>query len=120
MFKEELFLVTGFQNDGILVERPDAPGQLHAADQINGYVMPLLAGGIEEGILNILLRRLGFHLPISFVQVRCCRQCHWGRAIDGSLFRAGPYNTASDAAFQPSGKNSPWSDLPLAARRLQS
>src|SRR5882762_11776642 len=78
MLKDQLFLVPGFEDHGVFVERSDSPCQLNAADQVNRDVVPLLAGGIEERILNILLRRLGFHLPISFVRVRCCATVTWG------------------------------------------
>jgi hypothetical protein len=72
VLENQLLLVPGFENHRVLVERPDSSGQFHSTYQVNGDVVPLFTGGIKERILNILLRRLGFHLPISFVQVRCC------------------------------------------------
>src|SRR5580658_887246 len=66
MLEDELLLVAGFQHHRVLVERSDTAGQLHPADQIDRNVVPFLSCRVEEGILNVLLCRLGFHLPISF------------------------------------------------------
>ena len=38
MLEDQLFLVVGLEHHGILVERPDAAGQLDAAEQVNGDV----------------------------------------------------------------------------------
>src|SRR4029077_7830729 len=70
VLEDELLLVAGFEDHRVLVERSDTTRQLHAADQIDRNIVPFLSCRIEEGILNILLRRLGFHLPISFFPVR--------------------------------------------------
>src|ERR1035437_3864763 len=99
MLEDELLLVAGFQYHRILVERSDAACQLHAADQINRNIVPFLSCCVEEGILNVLLRRLGFHLPISFFRVRCCAMS-FGRAIGGSSLPIGSYNTDLSRAFQ--------------------
>src|SRR5258708_30599015 len=72
MLEDELLLVAGFEDHRVLVERSDTARQLHPADQIDRDIVPFLACRVEEGILNVLLRRLGFHLPISFYRVRCC------------------------------------------------
>src|ERR1700686_1642242 len=72
MLEDELLLVAGFEDHRVLVERSDTTRQLHAADQIDRNIVPFLSCRVEEGILNVLLRRLGFHLPISFFLVRGC------------------------------------------------
>src|SRR5437879_1660356 len=72
MLEDELLLVAGFEDHRVLVERSDTTGQLHAADQIDRNIVPFLSCRVEEGILNVLLRRLGFHLPISLFLVRGC------------------------------------------------
>src|SRR5208282_4464825 len=72
MLEDELLLVAGFQDHRVLVERSDTTRQFHAADQIDRNIVPFLSCCVEEGILNILLCRLGFHLPISFLRIRCC------------------------------------------------
>src|ERR1700681_3795531 len=72
MLEDELLLVAGFEYHRVLVERSDTPRQLHAADQIDRNIVPFLSRRVEEGILNVLLRRLCFHLPISFFLVRGC------------------------------------------------
>src|ERR1700746_3897407 len=74
VLEDELLLVAGFEDDRVLVERSDTTRQLHAADQIDRNIVPFLSCRVEEGILNVLLRRLGFHLPISFFLAR-------GRAV---------------------------------------
>src|SRR5271163_3859836 len=66
MFENELLLIAGFENYRVLVKRSDAARQLHSADQIDRNVVPFLSCRVEERILNILLRRLCFHMPISF------------------------------------------------------
>src|ERR1700686_1115241 len=72
MLEYELLLVAGFEDHRVLIERSDTTRQLHAADQIDRNIVPFLSRRVEEGILNVLLRRLGFHLPISFFLVRGC------------------------------------------------
>src|SRR5271156_5122154 len=66
MFENQLLLITGFENDRVLVKRSNTARQLDSTDQIDRNVMPFLSCCVEKGILNILLCRLGFHLPISF------------------------------------------------------
>src|SRR5208282_250601 len=72
MLEDELLLVAGLQHHRVLVERSDAACQLHPTHQIDRDVVPFLSCRVEEGILNVLLCRLGFHLPISFFMFRCC------------------------------------------------
>src|ERR1700674_514952 len=72
MLEDELLLIAGFEDHRVLIERSDTTRQLHAADQIDRNIVPFLSRRVEEGILNVLLRRLGFHLPISFFLVRGC------------------------------------------------
>src|ERR1700686_4095615 len=72
MLEDELLLVAGFEDHRVLVERSDTSGQLHTADQIDRNIVPFLLCRVEEGILDVLLCRLGFHLPISFFLVRGC------------------------------------------------
>jgi hypothetical protein len=60
MLEDQLLLIVGLQHDGILVEGANAPAQLDTAQQIYGDIQPLLAGSVEEGILDVL-RRLTFH-----------------------------------------------------------
>src|SRR5260370_5004514 len=100
MLKDELLLVAGFEDHRVLVERSDTPGQLHAADQIDRNIVPFLSCRVEEGILNVLLRRLGFHCRSPFLRVRCCAASMKGRAIGGSSLPIGSYNTALSRAFQ--------------------
>src|SRR5438105_3040937 len=57
---ELLLIVVGVEHHRILVERPDAPGQLHPAQQINSDCRFVAAGIVEERILNVL-RRLIVH-----------------------------------------------------------
>jgi hypothetical protein len=101
MLKDELLLVAGFEDHGVFIERSDTAGQLHSANQINRYVVPFLSRCIEEGILNVLLRRLGFHLPISFflsgIDAAPPAQ---GKGNRPQLSPVGSYNTASPQAFQ--------------------
>src|ERR1700679_2333218 len=72
MFEDKLLLIAGFENDRVLVERTDAACQFYSTDEIDRDIVPLLSCRVEEGILNVLLCRLGFHLPISLFRVRCC------------------------------------------------
>src|ERR1700679_4000688 len=72
MFEDKLLLIAGFENDRVLVERTDAACQFYSTDEIDRDIVPLLSCRVEEGILNVLLRRLGIHLPISLFRVRCC------------------------------------------------
>src|SRR5277367_1924858 len=69
MLEDELLLIAGFENNRVLVKRSDTARQLHSADQIDRNVVPFLSCGVEKRILNVLLRRLGFHMPISFFAV---------------------------------------------------
>src|SRR5580692_2111067 len=99
MLEDELLLVAGFENNRVLVKRSDAARQLHSADQIDRNVVPFLSCRVEERILNILLCRLGFHMPISFFCYRCCAMST-GRANWLQLSLVGSYNTALSPAFQ--------------------
>jgi len=54
VFEDELFLLSGFQNNRILVEATDAARQFDAADEVNRYQRTLAAHLIEKGVLKIL------------------------------------------------------------------
>src|ERR1700691_5123917 len=99
MLENELLLITRFKNNRVFVERSDAACQFHSTDEIDGDIVPLLSCRVEEGILNVLLCRLGFHLPISLFRVRCCAMS-LGRIIIGYSSPVGSYNTALPQAFQ--------------------
>jgi hypothetical protein len=56
---------------------------------------------IEEGILNVLLRRLGFHLPISFfLSESMLHRQLLERQSAAARLPVGSYNTALSRAFQ--------------------
>src|ERR1035437_3620457 len=99
MLEDELLLVAGFEAHRVLVERSDTTRQFHPGDQIYPNSFAFLSPRVEEGILNVLLCPLGFHLPISFFRVRCCAMS-LGRAIGGSSLPVGSYDTALSRAFQ--------------------
>src|SRR5271170_7313044 len=99
MFENELLLIAGFENYRVLVKRSDAARQLHSADQIDRNVVPFLSCRVEERILNILLCRLGFHMPISFFAFDAA-PLSTGRANWLQLSLVGSYNTALPPAFQ--------------------
>src|SRR5208282_2721559 len=98
MLEDELLLVAGLEHHRVLVERSDAACQLHPTNQIDRDVVPFLSCRVEEGILNVLLCRLGFHLPISFFMFRCCAMSFW----EGNWLQLScrSYNTALSRAFQ--------------------
>src|SRR5208337_1280580 len=99
VLEDELLLVTGFENHRVLVEGSDTTRQLHPADQIDRNIVPFLSCRVEEGILNILLCRLSFHLPISlFAGSRPRHELREGNG--GSSVSIGSYNTALSRAFQ--------------------
>jgi hypothetical protein len=54
VLENQLFLIVGFQHHGVLIERADTACQLDSAQQVDGDVSPLFAGGVEEGILDVL------------------------------------------------------------------
>src|SRR5712691_5508063 len=56
VFEDQLFLVVGFQNQRVFVETLDSARELHAAHQVNGENYFVLAGVVQEAILNILSR----------------------------------------------------------------
>src|ERR1035438_9594285 len=88
MLENELLLVAGFEHYRVLVERSEPACQLHATDQIDRNIVPFLSRCVEEGILNILLRRLGFHLPISlFSDSMLRRVCEQGKGPQLSSYR---------------------------------
>ncbi len=66
MFEDQLFLVVGFEHDGILVEGANAPREFDSAQQVDGDIGPLLACRIEESVLDVL-RWLDFPSPISLL-----------------------------------------------------
>src|SRR5450755_2093157 len=90
VLENQLLLIAGLQDYGILVKRSDAAGQFYSADQVDGDVVPFLSCRIEERILNVLLCRLRFHLPISFV--RCCALSLGIRGLAAALVSIGSYN----------------------------
>src|SRR5450755_2750694 len=91
MLEDELLLITRFEHHRIFVERSDTAGQLHTADEIDRNIVPFLACCVEEGILNVLLCRLGFHVPISFFRVRCCAMSFKGMGnLAAALFLSAP------------------------------
>ncbi len=61
VLEDELLLSVGLKHHGILVEGPNAPGQLHPTQQVNRDAQSLFAGGVQEGILDILRRLAVFH-----------------------------------------------------------
>src|SRR5438552_3314277 len=66
MFENQLFLIVGFQHNRVLIERANTSGQLHSAHQINRDAAAFLASGIEEGVLNVLPRRLTLHADLLY------------------------------------------------------
>src|SRR5271163_4410650 len=56
VLEDQLLLAVSFQNHGVLIEGTNTARQLYSAQQINRYAQPLLAGCVEEGILNVLRR----------------------------------------------------------------
>src|SRR5271163_3867152 len=100
MLEDELLLIAGFENNRVLVKRSDAACQFYSTDEIDRNVVPFLSRCVEEGILNVLLRRLWFHLPISFLRVRCCPPLSSGEGDWQQLSFWWLYNTALSRAFQ--------------------
>src|ERR1022692_3151867 len=98
MLEDELLLVAGFEDHRVFVERSDTTRQFHAADQIDRNIVPFLSRRVEEGILNVLLCRLGFHFADLLILLRCCAMS-FGRVIGGSS-PIGSYNTDLWHAFQ--------------------
>ncbi len=98
MFENELLLVAGLEHHRVLIERSDTARQFHTADQLDRNIVPFLSCRVEEGILNVLLCRLGFHMPISFFFGFELRRERLG--IGGSSVPVGSYNTALPRAFQ--------------------
>ena len=56
VFENELFLITGFENQGVLIEALDPSGEFDAAHQIDREHHFLFASIIQKTILNILRR----------------------------------------------------------------
>src|ERR1700674_5873403 len=98
MLEDELLLVAGFEYHRVLIERSDTPRQLHAADQIDRNIVPFLSCRVEEGILNVLLCRLGFHLPISFFWLEAAREHREGQSA-AALFLSAPTIRPCQALF---------------------
>src|SRR6266853_3352588 len=99
MLEDELLLVAGFEDHRVLVERSDTTRQLHAADQIDRNIVPLLACRVEEGILNVLLRRLGFHCRSPFLRFDAApRACREGQSA-AALFLSAPTIRPCPALF---------------------
>src|SRR5438270_6698512 len=65
VLEDQLLLIVGLENHGILIKGTDAAAELHTAKQIKRYRNAVLTRGVQKSVLDIL-RRLGFHLPISF------------------------------------------------------
>ena len=63
VLEDELFLIVGFQDDRVLVERPYTACEFDPAQEVNRDLRLLLARGVEKRVLYVL-RRLVFHLPI--------------------------------------------------------
>ena len=60
MLKDQLLLIIGFQNHGILVEALDASGEFNAAHQVDGEEYPLFTGVIKKRLLNVLRKLIHF------------------------------------------------------------
>lgn len=48
VLEDQLFLIVGFEHDGVLIERPDTPSQFNATEKVdrnNGLIFPR---GVEE------------------------------------------------------------------------
>jgi hypothetical protein len=89
VLENQLLLIARFEHHRVLIEGTNPSRQLDPADQVDCDILPLFAGGVEKGILDILLRRLRFHLPISsFSALRC----EAGETAQRSAY--GLYNTA--------------------------
>ena len=54
VLEDQLLLIIGFQNDGVLIEALDPSRQFDPAHQIYGEEDPLLAGTVEKSFLNVL------------------------------------------------------------------
>src|ERR1700757_1812171 len=94
MFEDQLLLVSRIKNHRILVEGANAARQLHATHQINCDVVALFTGSVEKGILNVLLRRLVFHLPISLyfyldAAPMSFREGNWGSSVTFLILQYG-------------------------------
>jgi hypothetical protein len=89
VLEDELFLAVVFQKHGVLIERPDFPGELDSADKVNGDGGLVLPNGIQERILNILCR-LVFH-DADLLLPR-----FW---LDGARKNSGAYKSG-EAAFE--------------------
>src|SRR5665213_1075261 len=60
VLEDELLLIIVFQQNGILIKRPYASRQFHAAYQVNGDLGFVFTNGIQKSVLNILCC-LAFH-----------------------------------------------------------
>jgi hypothetical protein len=130
VLEDQLLLIVGFEHNRIFIERTDAPRQLDAAQEVNGDIQFFLAGGVEEGILNVL-RRLAFHADLlSFLNRESFLNCTLSAphaAASTALRNRGessgfagvhplrlrtqsntPYDTASPPTFQASGSSCPF------------
>jgi len=68
VFEDELLLIVGLQNNGVLIERADASAELYPAHKIDRDRRLIFSSSIKKGVLNIL-RRLGFHYAdLSLIQ----------------------------------------------------
>src|SRR4051812_26485495 len=77
VLEDELLLIVGVEHDGILVEGTNAPGEFHSAQQIDRDGSFFFTRGVEERILNVLLRRLSIHerrSPFAQPRGRPCLQ----------------------------------------------
>ena len=70
VLENQLLLIVGFKDDRVFVKRANSARKFYTAHQINSDTAALFPRGVEEGVLNVLRRRLGFHLPISLYPVR--------------------------------------------------
>jgi hypothetical protein len=126
VLENQLLLIVGFEHDGVFVERTNASGQLDPAQQVNGDIQSFFAGGVEEGILDVL-RRLVFRADLlsflnreSFLNsTRSAPHAAANTALRNRGESSGcvsahplrlctqsnsPYNTASPPTFQASGQ----------------
>ncbi len=63
VFKDQLFLIAGFEHEGIFVEASNAAGEFNAAQQIDCDGTLFFARIVEKAILYIL--RWFIHLVLS-------------------------------------------------------
>jgi hypothetical protein len=95
VLEDQLLLAVVLKQHGILVKRPDFPGQLDPADKIDRNRSLILPNCIQERVLNILCR-LVFHVPIS---------CFLSDGLDAQTTHASKINHR-DGVGSPEAANS--------------